>query len=155
MASEEKIRFSSCLVVLKVAIVSAYQPNPALPASTVRAIVKLFVEARELAPGLTDGSSAPAYSLRSLAQAMQYVAHAAPLHGTQQALFDGFCMAFAGMLEEDGQQVINAIVQKHVLEGRHPPGLPSASKMAASLSDRSYDRVVNVEVWCPRWYLLL
>lgn len=127
-------------------IISAYQPSPSLPAGVISGIVRFFVEARKLAPGLTDGSAAPAYNLRSLARAMQYVAHAVPLHGLQRSLFDGFSMAFAGMLDAEGAAAIGALVQKHVLGGRAAPGLPGPSKSAPAVLDQSQECHVNVEV---------
>lgn len=131
---------------MQVPIISAYQPNPSLPTGVIDGIVHFFVEARDLAPSLTDGSSAPAYNLRSLARAMQYVAHAAPLHGLQRALFDGFGMTFAGMLDSEGAALISSLVQKHILSGRAPPGLPRISKTGVTTIDHRDDRCVNVEV---------
>lgn len=137
------------LHVVQVPVISAYQPNPRLPATVIDGIVNFFVEARELASGLTDGSAAPAYNLRTLARSMQYVAHAAPLHGMQRALFDGFGMSFAGMLDAEGAAAIEALVLKHVLGGRPAPGLPSPSKSAPAVLDQHHDQYVNVQVGPP------
>lgn len=131
---------------MQVPIILAYQPNPSLPTGVIDGIVQFFVEARGLASGLSDGSTAPAYNLRSLARAMQYVAYAAPLHGLQRALFDGFGMTFAGMLDSEGAAIISSLVQKHILSGRAPPGLPSVLKTGVPAIDHVEDRCVNVEV---------
>eukprot|EP00892_Ulva_mutabilis_P006639 jgi/Ulvmu1/4347/UM002_0071.1 len=132
--------------VVQVPVISAYQPNPSLPGPVIDGIVHFFAAARDLAPGLTDGSAAPAYNLRTLARAMQYVAHAAPLHGLQRALFDGFGMSFAGMLDAEGAAAVEALLLQHVLGGRAAPALPSPSKSAPAALDQRRDLYVNVEV---------
>jgi midasin len=113
----------------------------------VQGIVDFFLEVRLLAPGLTDGASAPAFNLRSLARALQYAAYAAPLHGLQRALFDGFAMAFKAMLDEEGSALVDGLILKHVLRGRPlPKSLAAEAPQAPSGQEKRY---VNVEVSDP------
>lgn len=149
LALSEVVLHTATTSVMQVPIISAYQPNPSLPAAVIDGIVSFFVEARELAPGLTDGSTAPAFNLRSLARAMQYVTFAAPLHGLQRALYDGFGMSFAGMLDEEGAAAIGTLVQNHILRGQSPSGLPSTGKAAPAALGHSKDQFVNIEVRPP------
>lgn len=132
--------------LLQVPIITAHLPGSSLPSSTIDGIVAFFNAARELAPGLSDGSSAPAYNMRTLARSIQYVSHAASLHGMHRALYDGFAMCFAGMLEADSAGAIVDLLKQHVLHNKAEPSLPSVTRsLPKVLLDRS-ERFVNVEV---------
>jgi midasin (ATPase involved in ribosome maturation) len=99
-----------------------------------------------MASGLSDGSSAPAYNLRTLARSIQYVSHAASIHGMQRALFDGFSMCFASMLEADSAAAVLELLKQHILHNKAEPSLPSVIRsLPKALSQRS-ERFVNVEV---------
>lgn len=131
---------------MQVPIITAYLPGTSLPDSTIDGIVAFFKEARALAFGLSDGSSAPTYNLRTLARSIQYVYHAASIHGTQRALFDAFAMCFAGMLEADSAAAVVDLLKHHILHNKAEPALPSVTRsLPKALSQRS-ERFVNVEV---------
>lgn len=131
---------------MQVPIITAYLPGTALPDSTIDGIVNFFTEARALAPGLSDGSSAPAYNLRTLARSIQYVSHASSLHGTQRALFDGFSMCFAGMLEADSAAAVVELLKQHILHNKAEPPLPSLTRSLPKALSHRDERFVNVEV---------
>lgn len=136
---------SNCKL-LQVPIITAYLPGTSLPPSTIDGIVAFFKQARVLASGLSDGSSAPAYNLRTLARSIQYVSYAATLHGTQRALFDGFAMCFAGMLEADSAALVLDLLKLHILHNKAEPSLPSVTRSLPKALAQRTQRFVNIEV---------
>ena len=128
-------------------IVTAYLPRARIEDVHVAGIVSFFRAARALASSLSDGSASPAFNLRSLTRALQYVAHAAPIHGMPHALHDGFSMCFVTMLDAESSGKVVALIREHVLRGSKPPKAPGASEPPAALAKRAA-RLVLVEVGC-------
>lgn len=68
------------------------------------------------AGALADGAGLkPSYSLRTLCRALEYVRTAAPVYGTDRALFDGFSMAFLTQLDGAGEARMGAVMRKVLL----------------------------------------
>lgn len=141
------VLFKPCTIAagVQAQIVSAYLPRARIEDVHVAGIVSFFQAARALASSLSDGSAPPAFNLRSLARALQYVAHAAPLHGMPRALYDGFSMCFVTMLDAESASKVLALIQSHVLRGSKAPKLPGASEPPAALAKRAA-RLLYVEV---------
>lgn len=140
------------MAALQVPIIKSYLPGMTLPAKTLDGIVDFFKEAREMASGLSDGSSAPAYNLRTLARSLQYICHAASLHGKDRALFDGFSMFFASMLEASSAAMVVDLLKQHVVA---EPSLPSVTRSLPKALSQRTERFINVEVlsYCSEGWL--
>jgi hypothetical protein len=124
--------------------VHAYLPRHRNGAVPVHGIVAFFLAVRVLGPSLSDGAGPPAFNLRSLTRALQYVAQATSSHGLPLALHDGFSMCFETMLDAESAAKVRALIQEHVMDGRKLRRAAAASEPPAAVL-REAGRFVNVE----------
>ncbi|GAA5820590.1 hypothetical protein JCM11251_003065 [Rhodosporidiobolus azoricus] len=104
-------------------------------------VATLYAVVKDLAlrAQLADGQNMPPhFSMRTLARALSFASDFAPTFGLRRALYEGFVMAFTMLLDERSQQVVRALIDKHVVQpAKNPrslmervPAMPSGMERA-------------------------
>ncbi|GAA6026009.1 hypothetical protein JCM8202_000005 [Rhodotorula sphaerocarpa] len=71
---------------------------------------------------LADGQNTPPhFSMRTLARALSFAAEFAPTFGLRRSLYEGFVMAFTMLLDERSQDIVRALVDKHIVQQAKNP----------------------------------
>eukprot|EP00898_Chlorokybus_atmophyticus_P007316 jgi/Chlat1/7586/Chrsp63S07074 len=96
-----------------------YYLRDSIPQPPVDDIIDFYLAARAMADDrLVDGANQkPQYSLRTLARALEYTRSAMTVYGFQRALYDGFCMCFLTLLQNDCMPALEKLLDKQLLKG--------------------------------------
>ncbi|KAJ9568543.1 hypothetical protein OSB04_004509 [Centaurea solstitialis] len=93
---------------------------------------------------LQDGANQkPQYSLRSLYRALEYTKKARRSFGFLKAIYDGFSMFFLTMLDVPSAKLMNALIVKHLLDGKVAPHVPFDRYIVVGKDSRYADFLEN------------
>jgi midasin len=84
-------------------------------------VSRVYMEIKALADGkgLVDGANeVPHYSLRTLTRALTYANDMRPLYGLDRALYEGFCMCFLTVLNQESERAVRPVINKYLLRDR-------------------------------------
>ena len=81
-------------------------------------IAELYLEAKKLSESnrVVDGSNQrPHFSIRTLTRTLLYVRDIIHIYGLRRSLYDGFCMSFLTLLDQRSAELLEPIIEKHLL----------------------------------------
>ncbi|KAF9110511.1 AAA ATPase midasin [Mortierella sp. AM989] len=82
----------------------------------------LAVKALSNAHKLADGANQrPHFSMRTLTRALQFVREIVTTYGLRRSIYEAFSMTFLTQLSKDSEKVVQALVEKHLLNGVKNP----------------------------------
>lgn len=80
-------------------------------------LAQLYMETKKLSTEnkLTDGAGQrPHFSIRTLVRALIYVVDHAHVYGLRRAIFEGFCMSFLTVLNQESERLIAPLLERYV-----------------------------------------
>lgn len=102
---------------------------------------------KESEESLQDGANQkPQYSLRSLYRALEYTKKARNKFDFIKAIFDGFSMFFLTMLDPPSAKLMNALIVKHLLDGKVAPHVSFDKYIKVPKNFQSNDFVDNYQL---------
>ncbi|KAG0376096.1 AAA ATPase midasin, partial [Mortierella sp. AD032] len=82
----------------------------------------LAVKALSNAHKLADGAGQrPHFSMRTLTRALQFVREIVTTYGLRRSMYEAFSMTFLTQLSKESERVVQALVEKHLLNGVRNP----------------------------------
>lgn len=81
-------------------------------------IAELYLEAKKLANEnrLADGTNQkPHFCIRTLSRTLSYASSLAPIYGLRRSLYEGFCMCFITLLNQESEAILHPIIVKHTV----------------------------------------
>ncbi|KAF9437661.1 AAA ATPase midasin [Entomortierella beljakovae] len=82
----------------------------------------LAVKALSNAHKLADGANQrPHFSMRTLTRALQFVREIVSTYGLRRSIYEAFSMTFLTQLNKDSERAVQALVEKHLLNGVKNP----------------------------------
>ncbi|KAG0206795.1 AAA ATPase midasin [Mortierella sp. GBA30] len=82
----------------------------------------LAVKALSNAHKLADGAGQrPHFSMRTLTRALQFVREIVTTYGLRRSMYEAFSMTFLTQLSKDSEKTVQALVEKHLLNGVKNP----------------------------------
>ncbi|KAG0022720.1 AAA ATPase midasin [Entomortierella chlamydospora] len=82
----------------------------------------LAVKALSNAHKLADGANQrPHFSMRTLTRALQFVREIITTYGLRRSIYEAFSMTFLTQLSKDSERIVQALVEKHLLNGVKNP----------------------------------
>ncbi|OAQ30077.1 P-loop containing nucleoside triphosphate hydrolase protein [Linnemannia elongata AG-77] len=82
----------------------------------------LAVKALSNAHKLADGAGQrPHFSMRTLTRALQFVREIVTTYGLRRSMYEAFSMTFLTQLSKESERIVQALVEKHLLNGVRNP----------------------------------
>ncbi|CAI4046054.1 AAA family ATPase midasin SKDI_12G1560 [Saccharomyces kudriavzevii IFO 1802] len=81
-------------------------------------IAELYLEAKKLADNnrIVDGSNQkPHFSIRTLTRTLLYVTDIIHIYGLRRSLYDGFCMSFLTLLDQNSETTLKPVIENFTL----------------------------------------
>ncbi|EPX73650.1 midasin [Schizosaccharomyces octosporus yFS286] len=84
----------------------------------IRDIAELYQIAKRLSidGSLVDGAGQkPHYTIRTLSRTLCYVAEIVPIYGLRRSLYEGFCMSFLTLLDQNSENLLYKYIERYTL----------------------------------------